>query len=262
MKFCSLFSGSSGNCNFISTGNTNILVDAGLSGKRIQGEMDKIEADPKTIDGIFVTHEHSDHIQGVGILSRRFDLPIYASRKTWDAMICKLGKINEENIRYIEADKAVDIKDLSITPFNISHDAVEPFGFNVTDGVKKISLLTDTGCINDYIRNMVANFDLLLLETNHDVELLKVGSYPWSLKRRVMGEYGHLSNETAGEFLVDVMKGEGECVYLGHLSKENNFPELAKRTVTNILVENKINIDKEIIIEMTHRDRCSSIKTL
>lgn len=262
MRFCSLFSGSSGNCNYIGTENTSILVDAGLSGKRIQGEMAKIEADPKAIDGIFVTHEHSDHIQGVGVLSRRFDLPVYASKSTWDAMISKLGKIKEENIRYIEADKAVNIKDLSITPFNISHDAVEPFGFNITDGRKKISLLTDTGCINNYIKDRVLDFDLMLLETNHDVELLKVGSYPWSLKRRVMGEYGHLSNETAGEFLIDVMRGEGECVYLGHLSQENNFPELAKRTVSNILLENKIELNREIILEMTHRDRCSSIKVL
>lgn len=262
MKFCSLFSGSSGNCNYIATENTSILIDAGFSGKKIQGEMLKIEADPKMIEGIFVTHEHSDHIQSVGILSRRFDVPIYASKKTWDAMICKLGKVKEENIRYIEADKALNIKDLSITPFNICHDAVEPFGFNVTDGKKKISLLTDTGCINDYIKERVAGFDLLLLETNHDVELLKVGSYPWSLKRRVMGDYGHLSNETAGEFLKDVMKGEGESVYLGHLSRENNFPELAKRTVSNILIENKVEITKEIFLEMTHRDRCSAIKIL
>lgn len=262
MKFCSLFSGSSGNCNYIGTNTTNILVDAGLSGIRIQNEIKKINVDPSNIDGIFVTHEHIDHIQGVGVLSRRFDIPVFASSDTWKAMYTKIGKICEKNIKIIKSDTSVNIKDLCITPFNISHDAVEPFGFNITDGIKKISLLTDTGCTNDYIRDKIFGFDLLLLESNHDVELLKVGSYPWQLKRRIMSEIGHLSNENAGYFLLDVLKKGGEYVFLGHLSKENNFPELAEKTVINILTENNIKINQDVILNMTFRDKCSLLQEI
>lgn len=262
MKFCSLFSGSSGNCTYIGTDKTHLLIDAGLSGIKIQKEMKKIEANPALVDGILVTHEHIDHIQSVGVLSRRFNIPVYASEMTWQAMFCRVGKIAAENIRVIEVDRPFSIKELSITPFNISHDAVEPFGFNVTDGIKKISLLTDTGCINDYIKRSISGFDLLLLETNHDVELLKAGSYPWPLKQRIMSEYGHLSNENAGYFLSDVLKKGGERVFLGHLSQENNFPELAYRTVVNILQENNIQMGIDVILNMTHRDRCAKIEEL
>jgi phosphoribosyl 1,2-cyclic phosphodiesterase len=260
MKFCSLFSGSSGNCTYIGANEAHILIDAGLSGIKIQKEMKKIGIDPCNIDAIFVTHEHTDHVQGVGILSRRFNIPVYASGKTWQAMESKLGKIAEENIKIIDSEKPSYIKDLSITPFNISHDAVEPFGFNISDGLKKISMLTDTGCTNDYIKERIANFDLLLLETNHDVELLKVGSYPWSLKRRVLSEVGHLSNENAGFFLIDVLKRQGEKVFLGHLSQENNFPELAFKTVANILEENNIVLGEEVSVNMTYRDRCGLLQ--
>lgn len=262
MKFCSLFSGSSGNCNYIGTDTTNLLVDVGLSGIRIQNELKKININPADIDGIIVTHEHIDHVQGVGVFSRRFDIPVYASEKTWAAMACKVGQIKEDNIRFLEADQELLIKDLTITPFNISHDAVEPFGFNISNGLKKISLLTDTGCTNDYIRSRIAGFDLLLLESNHDEELLKVGSYPWVLKKRIMSEIGHLSNETAAYFLLDVLKKGGEHVYLGHLSKENNFPELALKTVENILQKNNIKIGSDVVINMTYRDRSSMIQEI
>ncbi len=262
MKFCSLFSGSSGNCNYIGTDNTGLLVDVGLSGIRVQNEMKKININPIDIDGIIVTHEHIDHVQGVGVFSRRFDTPVYASMKTWEAMACKVGKIKEGNIRFLEADKELLIKDLAITPFNISHDAVEPFGFNITNGIKKISLLTDTGCTNDYIRGKIFGFDLLLLESNHDEELLKVGSYPWILKKRIMSEVGHLSNETAALFLLNVLKKGGEHVFLGHLSKENNFPELAQKTVENILLHNNIKIGSDVMINMTFRDRCTMIQEI
>ncbi|HAE41451.1 MAG TPA: MBL fold metallo-hydrolase [Clostridiales bacterium] len=262
MRFCSLFSGSSGNCNYIGTDNTNLLVDIGLSGIRIQNELKKININPADIDGIIVTHEHIDHVQGVGVFSRRFDIPVYASVKTWGAMACKVGQIKEDNIRYLEADQELLIKDLTITPFNISHDAVEPFGFNISNGVKKISLLTDTGCTNDYIRSRIAGFDLLLLESNHDEELLKVGSYPWVLKKRIMSEFGHLSNETAAFFLLVVLKKGGEHVFLGHLSKENNFPELAQKTVENILQKNNIKVGCDVMINMTFRDRSSRMQEI
>ncbi len=259
MRFCSLFSGSGGNCQHIGAGSTNILIDAGLSGKKIQNEMGKVALFPEQIQGILVTHEHIDHVQGVGVLSRRFNIPVFASEKTWVAMERYIGKIKPENQKILVVDKELVIGDLHVTPFNISHDAVEPFGFNVTDGKRKISLLTDTGCINDTIKNKVTGFDLLLLESNHDEELLKVGSYPWSLKRRILSDHGHLSNDMAAHFLLDVLKKGNEKVLLGHLSQENNFPELAYKTVVNTLKSHKLTVDEDVFVQMTFRDKCTRI---
>jgi len=146
IEFCSLYSGSSGNCQFVKTEKTNILVDAGLSGKKIQQEMIKIGEDPKKIDAIFITHEHLDHVQGAGILSRRFDIPIYANERTWDAMNGTIGDVKSHNIKIITED--VEVGDIFIQPFDISHDAANPVGYNIYYKNKKISMVTDTGCIN------------------------------------------------------------------------------------------------------------------
>ncbi len=258
IKFCSLFSGSDGNCQFISSGHTSILVDAGLSGVKVQNEMKKLGLEPSQLDGIFVTHEHIDHIQGVGVLSRRFDIPVYATEKTWLAMESKVGKIKEKNCKLIAADQDYCLQDLLIQPFHISHDASEPLGFNVLNDKKKISLLTDTGCVNDYIVSKMRGCHIVLIESNHDEELLKVGPYPWSLKQRIMSEWGHLSNDNAAEFLKVLLNG-GEHVFLGHLSRENNFPELAYKTVTYSLSEHQSLWEQNVTVHMTHRDRASTI---
>lgn len=256
LKFCSLYSGSSGNCQFIKSEKTTILVDAGLSGKKIQQEMINLGEDPKKIDAIFITHEHIDHIQGAGILSRRFDIPIYANEKTWNAMSSIIGDIKPHNVKTITED--AEVGDLFIQSFDISHDAANPVGYNIYYKDKKISMVTDTGCINQNIINSIKDADLLLIESNHDEDMVLIGPYPWSLKRRVLGEFGHMSNDTAGELITKVIKRGTEIVLLGHLSKENNFPQLAYKTVENILKVNGIDVNPGVCLDMTYRDRSSN----
>jgi len=262
LKFCSLFSGSDGNSQYIEYKNTKILIDSGMSGKKIQNQLKNIDVNPEEIQAIFITHEHTDHIKGAGVLSRRYDIPIYANKKTWEAMLTKIGKIDNENLRIIKKNTALKFNELIVNSFGVHHDAVDPVGYTVSNKKKKICLLTDTGVVDKDIEANMDNFDLLLLETNHDVEMLKVGSYPYNIKKRILSKFGHLSNETAGYFLTKILKDREEVVLLGHLSAENNFPELAEKTVSNILIEKGFNPGENVKIEMTYRDKAGKIYTL
>ena len=257
LKFCSLYSGSSGNCHYIKTENATIIVDAGLSGKRIQQEISNIGEDPKKIDAIFITHEHTDHIQGAGIMSRRLNIPIYANEKTWEAMSPCIGDVKSHNIKLL--DDSTQIGDLVIKSFDISHDSAHPVGYNIFYKNKKISLVTDTGCVNETIASSIMDSDLLLVESNHDEDMVLIGPYPWPLKRRVLGEFGHMSNETAGHLISSVIKKGTEIVLLGHLSAENNFPQLAYKTVESILLENSIDVNPGICLDLTYRDKSSKV---
>ncbi|NLK64637.1 MAG: MBL fold metallo-hydrolase [Tissierellia bacterium] len=257
LKFCSLYSGSSGNCQYIKTQNATIIVDAGLSGKRIQQEIVNIGEDPKKIDAIFITHEHIDHIQGAGVMSRRLNIPIYANEETWEAMSSCIGDIKSHNIKILE--ECTQIGDLTIKPFDISHDASHPVGYNIFYENKKISLVTDTGCANGTILRSIMDSDILLVESNHDEDMVIIGPYPWPLKRRVLSEYGHMSNEAAGRLIAEVVKKGTEIVLLGHLSKENNFPELAYKTVESILLESSIDVNPGVCLDLTYRDRSSKV---
>lgn len=255
-KFCSLVSGSSGNCQYIKSKNTSILIDAGLSGKKIQQLLSLIAADPFSIEGILVTHEHIDHIKGVGILSRRFDIPIYANENTWNAMKDCIGSVNDKNIKVIKSESAFSIKDIDIKPFDIFHDAKDPLGYSLHSLGKKISVLTDTGMVDEKIEENLKQSDFLMVESNHDPNMLKIGSYPQFLKQRVLGKFGHLSNEDAGNAIRNLDLNENAKVVLGHLSKENNFPELAYQTVYNVLA--KAGMEK-LSVELTYRDRPTKI---
>lgn len=261
-KFCSLSSGSSGNCQYIETNKVRALIDAGLSGKRIQELLLSVAVAPNTIDYIFITHEHGDHIKGAGILSRRFNIPIYANEKTWNSMRADLGKIKEENIKIFDTESEFEIADLGIKSFRVSHDSSEPVGYSFYNKNKKLSIVTDTGCIDENIKNNIKQSDLFFIESNHDTEMLKLGSYPWYLKKRISGELGHLSNDDAGNLLAEIINCKNEKVLLGHLSKENNFPELAYQTVANILGEKGIDINKDITIDMTFREKATKVYEL
>ena len=262
IKFCSLSSGSSGNCQYIETNNTRLLVDGGFSGKRIEELLSSIEVEPNTLDGILVTHEHIDHTRGVGVLSRRYDLPIYANCNTWLGMEKSIGKIKENNIKTFITEKYLEIRDITILPINIFHDALEPVGYIFFYGKTKISIITDTGWINDNIKNHIKGSNLYLMESNHDVSMLKNGTYPWPLKQRILGENGHLSNDYAGSVLGEVISGNEETILLGHLSKDNNTPDLAHGTVKEILVNKGINVDKDIKLDLTHRDKITKVYNL
>lgn len=254
MIFCSLYSGSSGNSIFIASKETKILVDAGLTGKSIISALENIGEQPEDLNGILITHEHGDHIKGAGILSRKFNLPIYANEKTWVAMERSLGKIRPENIKLIEKDFMVG--DLDISSFRVPHDAVACRGYTIYHGGKRVSVATDIGVFTEEIRRSIIDSDVVLLESNHDVEMLKFGPYPYPLKCRVLSEVGHLSNTDAGKAALEILKkGSTKKIILGHLSGTNNVPELAFKTVENILREEKLAIGKGLDVELTLASR-------
>lgn len=246
VEFSTIASGSSGNSVYIGSNHTKILVDAGLSGKKIEIGLNALDLSGWDIDAIFVTHEHIDHVDGIGVLSRRYDIPIYATEGTWSNMPSKIGEIKDKNRKLVYNEENCIINDLCIHPFNIPHDAKEPVGYSVLCENFKISIATDIGHVNKNIRDNIFDSDILLLESNHDIDMLKNGSYPYSLKQRVLSDVGHLSNPKAGELLVDILNQRLKHVFLGHLSNENNTPNLAFDTAKNILSTTGVEIGKEI----------------
>ena len=212
MKFCSLSSGSSGNCQYIETDRMKVLVDGGLSGKRIENLLSSIGVSIKDIDCILVTHEHMDHVKGVGVISRRYDIPIFANEKTWAAMSHLIGDIADKNIRIFQTNKGFELKDLAVYPFSIFHDAAEPVGYCLYHKNIKMSIMTDTGWVNDTMKKAIKSSNFYVIEANHDVKMLKEGRYPWHLKKRILSTRGHLSNLDAGKILTEVLSGNGETV--------------------------------------------------
>lgn len=259
IKFCSLFSGSSGNALYICTQRTKILIDAGLSAKKVINALCSIGETPSELSAILVTHEHSDHIKGAGIISRKFNTPIYANKNTWQSMEKSLGPVSENNKVCFDNGCDFEIGDITVKAFSIPHDASDPVGFNFFVGGKKITTATDIGHINRELLGYLEESEFLLIESNHDIEMLKVGPYPWHLKKRIMGERGHLSNEMAGKVVAYLAEKGTRKFMLGHLSRENNFPELAFQTVSNTLNEKKIEIGKDILLDVVLRDRTSRV---
>ncbi|MGL4656397.1 MAG: MBL fold metallo-hydrolase [Sarcina sp.] len=260
MIFCSLYSGSSGNCILVGSEKAKILVDVGVPGKKVIEALERIKQDPQEIKGIFVTHEHGDHIKGVGIISRKFDIPIYANEATWNEMKSKIGNIKEKNIKIIDKRSLTEIEDLSIQAFNIPHDAVAAMGYTITDSEgKKSSIATDLGTFTDEIRQNIKDSDIILLEANHDIEMVKFGPYHYDLKRRVLSEVGHLCNEDCADALVNIMEDRKyRRVVLGHLSNTNNVPELAYRAVVNILAENGLDYKDDLKLTIAKRHEPSN----
>ena len=233
MELCSIASGSSGNCIYVGTDATHLLVDVGISGKKTEAGLNSIGQSLKNMDGILITHEHSDHICGLGVLSRKYHIPIFATKKTIEAIknCSSVGKIDSELFVPIKADEKFKIKDITIEPMHTSHDAADPVAYRMKYENKKIAIATDLGTYNDYTVECLKGMDLLFLEANHDVNMVQVGPYPYQLKRRILGDRGHLSNELSGQLLKKIAHEKLQGVVLGHLSKDNNIPELAYETV-------------------------------
>lgn len=235
MKVCTLASGSSGNSTYIEENGTGVLIDAGLSGKAILNYLEKIEADYTNIEGILVTHEHIDHIKGVGVLSRKFDLKVYATEKTWDEMSSFIGDIPEDNKEIIESGNVLEIGGLKIDTFETSHDAADSVGYCFYAKDTKVGIATDTGYLTQSARKCLDGADFMVFEANHDLQMLRNGKYPWSLKKRILSDRGHLSNVAAGHCLASLVSGKTMGVVLAHLSQENNLPDLAFTTVAETL---------------------------
>ena len=262
LRFCPLFSGSSGNALYLGSGNTHLLVDAGMSGAKVTAEMERVGLHPGDLSGILVTHEHADHIAGVGILSRRYDIPIYANEGTWAAMREKLGNINEKNIMVFDTGANFHIGSLDITPFSTPHDAAEPVGYSFYAGRNKLSIATDLGTVKESWLRHIEESDLVLLESNHDVDMLKAGRYPYELKRRILGTKGHLSNDAAGKAAVELVRRGVRSIVLGHLSGENNFPELAYQSVCSMLQLEGIEPGRDVMLSVASRDGASGMHVI
>ena len=262
MRLCSIASGSSGNCIYVGSDRTHLLVDTGISKKRIEEGLKELEIKGKELDGILITHEHADHIQGLGVFSRKYEVPVYATSGTIQGIKCakSLGKLPEGLLHEVKADETFRLGDLDIHPFHISHDANEPAGYRIEHGEKAAAVATDLGTYDEYIVENLKNLNGIVLEANHDIHMLEVGPYPYPLKRRVMGDRGHLSNELSGRLLCDILHNNLRSVLLGHLSKENNYEELAYETVKLevTLGQNPYKGD-DIPIAVAKRDQVSAV---
>jgi phosphoribosyl 1,2-cyclic phosphodiesterase len=244
--FSVLASGSTGNAFYIETEKQRLLVDAGLSGKKIEGLFKKIGRDPKFIQGILVTHEHSDHIKGLGVLARRYKLPIYANSKTWKAMEGLVGEIPTEQKFEFEPDCIKTFGDLDVESFGVSHDAVEPMFYVFHHNGKKVALATDMGYVSDRIKGTIKDSDVIVMESNHDIDMLMMCHYPWNIKRRILGDMGHISNEDAGLALSEIIGEQTKRIYLAHLSKDNNMKDLAYLSVKQTLENKGLEIGKKL----------------
>ena len=256
--FCPLFSGSSGNALFIGAGDTRILIDAGMPGKAIERALNEIGVLPETLTAIAVTHEHSDHVKGVGIMSRKYHIPVYANERTWNAMARTVGDIAPRNRRMFEDEEDFYIGDLALYPFSIPHDAADPVGYKVYYGGRSVATATDMGYMKKSVLKTLSGVDVLLLESNHDPDLLMQNPhYSLYLKQRILGNHGHLSNAASAEALVSLCESGVRQVLLGHLSGENNTPELALSTATDRLCREGVRLNEEITVGIAWRDRVS-----
>lgn len=263
MIFCPLFSGSSGNALFVQYRRTRLLIDAGKPGKAITEALRSIGVEPQTLNGILITHEHSDHISGAGVLARRYRLPVYATAATWRAMEKKLGPVPPE--LKVTFDKAQDfyLGQLGVVPFAIPHDAADPVGYRLYGGAMSIATATDLGQFTHRVRDALAGSSLVLLESNHDPDMLRANPhYPLALKQRILGNHGHLSNDACAEALVELASSGVKNVILGHLSGENNTPDLAMMTSESRVELEGIRLGEDLTLDLAWRDKVGNVYTL
>lgn len=262
MRLVPIASGSSGNCIYVGSDSTHLLVDIGISAKRAVAGLEEIDIKPDELSGILITHEHSDHISGLGVFSRKYGIPVYASEGTIRGIkeYDKLGDFDQSLFRTISADSDFYINDIAVNAMNTSHDVYEPLAFTFANNNKRVAIATDLGNYSDYTVKHLENMDAILLEANHDVRMLQVGPYPYWLKRRILSDEGHLSNELSGRLLSSILHDDMKKIVLGHLSKENNMPELAYETVRVEIgmADNKYKPD-DFDISVARRDCVSEI---
>ncbi len=248
-----LFSGSSGNAILIKSETHSLLVDAGVSGRRIVSALSASKRPIEAVDGIFVTHEHIDHIKSVGSLARRYSIPVYANVNTWEAMSPVIGELPSSLIKTVETEKSVFVGDIEVTPFSVSHDAVNPYLYTFCTGKRKVTVATDIGKMTDKVFLAISGSDEILLESNYDIVMLRKGKYPLSLQRRIAGDKGHLSNKEAAAVCARLASLGTKRIVLGHLSKENNTPELAYCIAKHYIEECGITVGRDIRLSVAPR---------
>ena len=254
LGFCPIASSSKGNSYIIKSDKTTLLLDMGVAGLRTEKVFRHLNLKLKAIDGILITHEHGDHIKGCNrILNIAEECKLYCSKGTLDGMKPKVKPIPEERIEIIGGGQTFMVGDIEVTAFDISHDANEPLAYSFKKNGKKISVVTDTGVVTEQIALAIEDSDLLVIESNHEVNILLYGRYPYKIKRRILSDYGHLSNEAAGKCILDFVKNLKEQkvphVMLAHLSQENNTPQQAYLTIKNVLEEEEVYIEKDLKME-------------
>ncbi|GAB2716926.1 MBL fold metallo-hydrolase [Paenibacillus thermoaerophilus] len=232
-----------------------LLVDAGLSAKKMEQLMQERGVSPSELQAILVTHEHSDHIKGVGALARKYDLPVYANEKTWREMERTVGELPEPQRKVLRTGEELWFDGLRVESYGISHDAAEPVGYCFEENGVKLSLATDLGYVSSKVMEKIHDSDVLVLEANHDVDMLRMGRYPWNIKRRILGDKGHLSNEAAGEALCELLSGRTKRVYLAHLSRDHNLMDLARMTVDQLLEQRGVYRTNRVRLMDTYYDR-------
>ncbi|KRN08653.1 MBL fold metallo-hydrolase [Liquorilactobacillus mali] len=259
MKISVLASGSSGNVTYIETPKRKILVDAGLSGKKIANLMTSIGRNIADVDSLLVTHEHTDHCKGVGVLARKYNLDVYANKGTWDAMSNKIGNIPGEQKHLFGMGETKSFVDLDVESFGVSHDAAEPQFYQFHHNGHSFVILTDTGYVSERTEGVIKNADGYLIECNHDTEMLRMGAYPWSLKQRILSDRGHLSNDDGASALIDVLGNRTKQIYLGHLSKDNNVKELAHLTVETAMKQQDLGVNEDFGIYDTDPEKATKL---
>ena len=263
MIFCPLYSGSSGNALFVQYGRTRLLIDAGKPGRTLDEALRQIGVAPDTLDAILITHEHNDHIAGAGVMCRKHHIPVYANEATWQAMAAKVGNVPEDCRRTFDSDSDFYLGDIGIVPFRIPHDAAEPVGYRLWGGGLSIATATDLGFFPRHVRDAVAGSSLVLLESNHDPDMLRMnGHYSTWLKQRILGNRGHLSNEACADALCQLVGTGVRNVILGHLSGENNRPELALSTSESRMEQEGIRLGTDLQLDLAWRDHIGSVYTL
>ncbi len=237
VRACTLVSGSSGNSIFVQNRDTSLLVDAGVNAKQLEMAMRERDIDPAKLQGILLTHEHSDHMQGLSVLARRFALPVYLTHQTYLAAKDRLAYFERMDIRFIQADQTFEIGNMAIKPFHVPHDAAEPLGFRIDTGHGVISVASDIGHWTETIADTVSGSDMVFIEANYDHDMLWGGPYPWPLKKRIDSETGHLSNNECGDAISSLILEGSTRFILIHLSKENNRPDLAYTNIESLIHE-------------------------
>ncbi|AZP05692.1 MBL fold metallo-hydrolase [Jeotgalibaca ciconiae] len=257
-----LASGSSGNCTYIETPKRKILVDCGLSGKKIQQLMHGINRDISEVDTILVTHEHRDHVHGLGVLARKYGVDIYANEATWKAMPDSVGKIKMEQKHIFEMGEVLTLGDIDIQSFGVSHDAAAPQFYSFHYEKRQFAMLTDTGYVSERLRALLRNANAYLIESNHDLELLRMGRYPWSLKQRILGDEGHLSNDDGALAVAEMVGNNTKRIYLGHLSQDNNMKQLAHETAERVLISKNLGVNEDFYVYDTDPSEATELFTV
>ena len=255
MKLCTIASGSSGNVSMVRTDSTVLLTDCGISRKRVVDGMKSQGADPGTLSGIMITHEHSDHISGLRVFLKKYRIPVFATARTIDAILSVPGmeEVDRSLFNAVRKEEAFSIGDITAKCFEIPHDAADPVGWTYEHESSKVSVCTDIGTPTDTIRENLTGSNAMVIEANHDVRMLEAGSYPYALKCRILSDTGHLSNENSGKLISEIWDENMKYIFLGHLSKENNLPQIALAAVKNEMERDHEGYEKYTVIRAAER---------